>query len=79
MFWILEELRDRVFYSTKKEDFFLIFTQTLIEWKEFELVKSMLYDVDENEKTIVEKFELDPVYIKSEIICRSLAFIYNDE
>lgn len=72
MLAVLLYLQEQVYYEVPVKDFLLTYCEVLIEWKEFEVIKGIVYDEDVTEKLSIDKEDF--IY---QLISNTLAQIYS--
>ena len=73
MLTVLLYVLETVYYDVSQKDLLLTYGEILIEWKQFEVIKGILYDEDVLEKLNIDK----PQYIE-ELVRNALASIYTE-
>lgn len=73
MLTVLLYILETIYYDVSERDLLLTYGEILIEWKQFDVIKGILYDQDVLEKLNINKAE----YI-DELVKNALASIYTD-
>lgn len=74
MLTVLLYIQETIYYDVSSTDLLLTYGEILIEWKQFDVIKGILYDEDVVEKMNIKKTE----YIET-LIRNALNIIYTDE
>lgn len=74
MLTVLLYILETIYYDVTERDLLLTYGEILIEWKQFDVIKGVLYDEDVLEKLNIER---DP-YVE-ELVKNALLIIYTDE
>lgn len=73
MMTILLYLQENVYYEVTERELLLCYFEGLIEWKQFEVIKGIIYDEE-----VLEKLEIPREGFIDELIERTLLQIYLD-
>lgn len=74
MLTVLLYILETIYYDVTERDLLLTYGEILIEWKQFDVIKGVLYDEDVLEKLNIER---DP-YVQ-ELVKNALLTIYTDQ
>ena len=71
---ILLYLQENVYYDVTEKELLLCYFEGLIEWKQFQVIKGIIYDEE-----VLEKLEIPRDEFVDELLERTLLQIYQDQ
>jgi len=74
MLTVLLYLQENVYYEVTERELLLTYGEVLIEWKQFEVIKGIIYDEE-----VLEKIDIEREGFINDLIRRTLCQIYADE
>lgn len=74
MLTVLLYILETIYYDVPEKELLLTYGEILILWKQFDVIKSILYEED-----VLQKLNIDKVEYVDELVRKALASIYKDE